>query len=61
MMKAADRLDGPAFANPGVVDAARQHCAAEQGLHLGRKTPQHLPSQNIDDRENADERQRESR
>jgi hypothetical protein len=61
LVKAADRLDGPALAGPGVVDAARQHCAAEQGLHLGRKTPQHLPTQNVDDREDADERQRESR
>ena len=61
LVKAADRLDGPALARPGVVDAARQHCAAEQGLHLGRKTPQHLPTQNVDDREDADERQRESR
>ena len=61
LVKAADRLDGPALAGTGVVDAARQHCAAEQGLHLGRKTPQHLPTQNVDDREDADERQRESR
>jgi hypothetical protein len=61
LVKAADRLDGPALARPGVIDAARQHCAAKQGLHLGRKTPQHLPTQNVDDREDADERERESR
>ena len=48
LVEAADRLNSPAFASPGVVDAARQHCATEQGLHLGCNAPQHLPTQYVD-------------
>src|SRR4029077_16770416 len=46
LVKAADSLDGSALAGPGVVDAARKYSAAEQDLHLGRKTPKYLATQN---------------